>query len=61
MASLALGSNGFHHLRAAGWDGTGHSEKVSANSLPTPALLFTSVESVTGPKPTPAPHTPSHT
>lgn len=40
MASLlALGSNGLHHLRAAGWDGTGHSEKVSANQgIPIPII-----------------------
>lgn len=47
--SLALGSNGLYHLRAAGWDGTGHSEKVSPCQPPPqsphfcPPLLFSSL------------------
>lgn len=35
--SLALGSDGLHHLCAAGWDGAGHSEKVGANPFRIPS------------------------
>lgn len=52
---LALGSDGLHHLCAAGWDGTGHSEKVSAKPLPTPSLLSTLGDLCQVPSPLPAP------